>query len=340
MAKNPYGKLHLDKSKVEACLAKYGAEQIAFTKRSETEEHIYLHLEDKPFLMRLYSKRDGSHSLGKATGYCTETFEYFASKIADECKISEVSRFEFSTKNISEEELEALIELLIESDATIEHEKKETHVAYKATGSQGDKLTIKRYNNGTTQFQGKLLRISIITQDFLSNVLSLGEALQSQIQNYKIPATIDSINAELTTKIPRAIDQLEEAIKTQLSSALAMTKVELPVEDHSAVAFPALRGLEGLIKTFLLQTGFSPEHKTPVGEYFPNGRMDADRRAFAGDKMANVLDSCYTFYSQHRHRLFHMDVQVSTSRILDRQEAVQVVDSILSLIEHSYAELS
>lgn len=130
-----------------------------------------------------------------------------------------------------------------------------------------------------------------------------------------------------------------------MSSALMLCKIGFHLEDYSAVAFPALRGLEGFIKQVLLKSGLRPADKRNIGEYFEQkvvGKfvLQKDYADHVGSPYVNILANSYTLYFNQRHGLFHMATHVETSRILGSfDDARRIVFDVFDMIEAASKEL-
>ena len=124
-----------------------------------------------------------------------------------------------------------------------------------------------------------------------------------------------------------------------------LCKIGMPLEDFSAVAFPALRGLEGFIKQIILKSGLKLADMNPIGDYFEPvvvGKyiLRKDYADLVGDTYSNILVKSYNFYFSQRHGIFHMDTSVETSRILGSiEDARRIVDNVFEIIEDASKQL-
>jgi hypothetical protein len=96
------------------------------------------------------------------------------------------------------------------------------------------------------------------------------------------------------------------------------------------------------MKDLFLKHNITVNQKFGVGGQFnPNGTLQA---AVANQinclPTVAALEKFYALYNAHRHGLFHTDVTTSTSRLIDkREEAVEIVNSILFTVEQGYAAI-
>ncbi|MCC6074041.1 type II toxin-antitoxin system RnlA family toxin [Pseudomonas sp. GCM10022188] len=293
--------------------------------------------------MKIFPVKGGAYALGKAspTKYDPEVYEFFAEKISCECTTAQSGSLNYSIPKLGRKPLEELIAFLQEEGAEIEgNETNGAYDLYRLLGPKGDRLTIKIYKNDTVQFQGKHLHLATLLIDYLVSVLSLEDALNKQIEIYSVPLTISQVKEDLEARIPVSHTIISDAVRASLSSALAMTKITLPLEDHSAVAFPALRALEGFLKDILVRGGLSPKVDATFGDYVRDGRMGGDYAKHVGNTIESIFNNLYCFYHANRHRLFHMDAPSTTSRLLNFSDSVAIVNRVLELIESSCLRLT
>ncbi|MCX7192538.1 MAG: type II toxin-antitoxin system RnlA family toxin [Proteobacteria bacterium] len=242
--------------------------------------------------------------------------------------------------------MNGLLDYLASESATKADEKDLPHCKQSRwTGPNQDTLTINVFNNHTVQFQGKHAHLATLIWDYLINVLSLEDTLKKQIETYDINITVSEIKDELAARIPASCGYIAESVRKQLSSSIALCKVNLPLEDFGAIAFPALRGLEGFIKQVLISGGLKPGNKDSIGGYFEQKVVDmyvlsAVNSSYVGQPRADILATSYTLYKNQRHGLFHMDATPETSRILgSMHDAQMIVQEVLDNIEKACIKL-
>ena len=88
----------------------------------------------------------------------------------------------------------------------------------------------------------------------------------------------------------------------------------------------------------------NPAAKAKLGEYFEVQGAGWAMRSPHGDgasaEAKALLAACYKTWHDQRHRLFHMDGTVETTRILgSRTEAVAIVEGVLTAVETGYSTL-
>lgn len=342
-----FKKKNINRELIWRCLSDFGAESLSKDQKTSTQYHLKGVYDGNPFLFNIFENSDGTTTIGHATGQNRELFEVLAEEIVRCCSFGEKERLELSIPRFPTNDFDNLLEYLKSEGASIQDKKRLPYdgAQYRWQGPNGDTLTIKSFNNGTVQFQGKHAHLASLVWDYLYNVLSLEDALTKQSKTYEINVTVNEIKTELEAKIPVSHQFLEDTVRKQLSSALMLCKIGVHLEDYSAVAFPALRGLEGFIKQVLLKSGLRPADKSNIGEYFKQevaGKyvLQKGYADHVGSPYVNILANSYTFYFNQRHGLFHMTTHVETSRILGSfEDARQIVSDVFDMIEDASKEL-
>lgn len=347
MAKNPYSNIAMDPTKTRAALEQAGVEGLTEEALNEGKLLQYRGtFEAKRFLVKIYVNGKGKCTIGASAGFDQTTFEVLAEAIANHCKFGEKPRLELSIPKFNADLQKHFLDFLAELGAKVEADDAHArHRQVRLTGPLGDSLTVKFYANETLQLQGSHAQLAVWALDFLKTVLPLDDLLAHQKAVYALPLTVAQIKDDLTARVPVVHDWLEDAVRMQFTSALALTKIGIELEDYAALAFPALRGLEGFsLQLLQAECGLNPASKAKLGEYFePQGAGFAMRSPHgdaASVEARALLTACYKTWHDQRHRLFHMDGTVETSRILgSRTEAVAIVESVLTAVETGYAAL-
>lgn len=348
MAASPFAKVPMNPEKVQGVLLAAGVADLQVKEPNPGKQVQYLGtLDGTKFFLNIYINGGGNCTVGKAAGFDEAVFNRLAQLVVDGCRWGVAEKLEQSLPKFEAKNVAGLIEFLksLGGQVTVE----ETGPNYKLTrikGPQGDVLTLKFFSNGTLQLQGKHAQVAVWTQDFLRTVMPLDEFLEQQRAVYNLPITVAETKRDLLARIPNAHDGLMDEVRIQLSSALALTKVGVELEDYAALAFPALRGLEGFCFQLLRNDcGLAPPKNAQLGEYFvetigaPGSyRMRSPHGDTVAKSLQELLGKCYTTWHQQRHRLFHMDGTVETTRILEnRADAVSLVDEVFSLVDQGYA---
>lgn len=343
---NPYKSINIDRKKMQQAIEALGAQDYSYAKVGNTFQMLML-IDGNKFGLSVYENSDGTTTLTKMGSYSAEVFNQVAEQIKAYCTAGNGGAFQISISKFPDEHAKNLLKYL-NSEGTIEIQKEEHgYLLTRFKGHQGDVLTVKQYSNGTIQLQGRWAMLAACAQDFLSTVLPYSEAVKAQLETFSVPISVQEVRSELEGRLPFSVAKLNSVVAAQLTSALIMTKVDLHLPDYGAVAFPALRGLEGFIKTELWNAGFQPSSANSLGEYFTQGKtvgsyaMHAAVAAKAGEPLCSLLVHCYTLYATQRHGIAHMDADPQTSRVIPSlAEAKTIVSQVFDIIERFYCKLT
>jgi hypothetical protein len=343
---NPYAGIAIDRNKMRDAVEQLGA--INYDYRPNGGMHqLTCKIDNVDFKLAIHEKNDGMTTLQRIGTHSEELHIRVAEQIKNFCQYSVAKDFNVSIPKFPQEHAQALIDYLVAEAGSIELEKSENgYIIVRMKGHYGDTLTIKRYGNGTIQFQGRWAMLATHAQDFLTTVLPYDKAVQAQIDTFDIEISVNDAQAQTAGKLPYAFEHLNSVVAANLTSALIMSKVEMHLPDYGGVAFPALRGLEGFINTELVNSNLNPAAAKDYGEYFEgNGIkgqyvMRAVVAAHVGEPRCSKLVQCYSLYANQRHRIVHMDADPSTSRMISSlDEARRIVDEVFDTINKFYCNL-
>ena len=298
------------------------------------------------FMVKIFLNNNGKCTIGHGSGFERGTFDVLAEAIVSHCRIGEKAPLEVSVTKFEVANQEPLLEHLKNLGARVETDNvKSNYRILRIKGPLGDTLTVKFFLNLTIQLQGSHAQLAVWALDFLNTVMPFEQMVEQQRTIYKLPMTIDDIKSNLVARVPHAHDALVDEVRRQLSTALAMTKVAIELEDYAILAFPALKGLEGFCFQLLRdECKFMPVKKSRLGEYFviQDGRyaMETPHSDGLTIELQDLLVQCYKTWCEQRHRLFHMDGTLETTRILeDRDDAIAIVNGVLDTIDQGYATI-
>lgn len=347
MATNRYSGIPMDHMKVGAALLQAGVDGLTEETLDAGKLLQYRgNFNLVPFLVKIFVKTNGKCTIGSGSNIDKSTYDSLADAIANFCRYGQKERLELAVPNFEIAHQVPLIEYLKSLGAKVESDSVQgNYRMLRVKGPHGDILTVKFYTNSTLQLQGSHALLAVWALDFLRTVLPLDQMLEHQRAVYKIPGTIESLKKDLIARVPNVHDALVEEVRIQLSSAFALTKAGAVLEDYTALAFPALKGLEGFCFQLLRdKCNFHPAQKSKLSEYFDNPYAKPVMRVPHSDGVPSevqaLLVQCYEMWRDQRHRLFHMDGTVETSRILeDRADAVSIVNGVLDAIDQGYAKI-
>lgn len=223
----------------------------------------------------------------------------------------------------------------------IEHDNPK-HTCYQFKSKIGDKITFNVYPNGTLTIQGKPAYLYSETISFLSlcNDFSDEEIIKTTNVFYDIAITIDETRAKIKAAMPNTYGKIDDVIFKILSPAFALKDINIPIEDYSTYAFPALRALEGYLKYLFGIKGVQIGNN--FGGIFEDGHLASSVATKITDaKHITALEKVYTYFVSNRHVLFHTNQILITTTILENKvEADTIVNEVINIIETTYYDIN
>ena len=238
--------------------------------------------------------------------------------------------------------IEYLKTLVVDNPVFDRIEKNPAHDVYKFKSNIGDTLVVNIYNNGTITLQGKPAYLYSEAIAFLSycEELSVEDIVDSINNLHDVNVNTEDVRSEMEVLLPRSYKNLDDMILKLLSPSISLRKIKMPLEDYSCYAFPALRALEGYIKYLFGMKSINIGN----GFYkiFVNGVLAANIASKINDIVyQQELERLYKYFVKNRHVIFHAEQFLIGTKILeDKQEADEIVNAVLNLIETSYINIS
>lgn len=341
---NPYAALNLHRERITEAIEAAGGSQCTIAPAG-TQFHIRFQHDGNPYQMSAFFNGNGTTTLSCCQGYDKEIFGYYAKEIKDTCVIGDNSNFHLAIPRFPKEKLTHLIDALVASQTKIlMDENTETYRMLRLRGHQGDSLTVKYHSNNTLQLQGKHAMLAAMALDILTEVLDYKTAVEAQLKTFEINLRFEDVETEFEGKWNVVFKRVSDVVRPQLASALALMKLEIQLPDYAPIAFPALRGLEGFLKTELENATFDLSRVSSFGEYFEGDvdtyfKMRDEYKKYLDEKferlpVADELAKCYTKYNKQRHGLFHMGTSALETRTLpDRDAAKDVVLQVFDTLD-------
>lgn len=344
---NPFAGLLLNRDLIPEAIGSIGGMGYQLADAG-TQKHLIFTFKGQPYRMSAFYNNDGKTTLSCQQGYAKDVFSEVALAIQKYCSLGNGGAVEISIPRFPAEDLDELLGYLEEIGAScIQDDSTQGYRLLRLRGRQGDMLTLKVYANGTLQLQGRRAMLAAEVLDMLSTGLDYEAAVNAQIELFKVPLGIKVVQDELEGKWAAAFAHSPSQVKAQLTSALALTKVDIELSDYTPIAFPALRGLEGVMKYELHQAGLEVQKVTSFGEYFeqfPEGmrnyRLKPLVASTVGEPLASEVAKCYTVYNNARHGLAHMGVSLVDTRMLPALgDARTIVFSTFDIIDGFYRSI-
>lgn len=297
---------------------------------------------EKPAQINIYENQDGTTTIFFAVGQNQVLSKSIAEELVKISTIKEFKSHSFYIKAIRNEDFDAFVEIVVEYGNTIESDKKENNrrvICFR--GKQGDKIVVTKHVNRAFQVQGKpnLLFSEII--EILSKFLPFEQIIQQQLEFYETNLTTADIQGEFEAKLPNICNLLDDKLKVIITPSLALQKIEILLDDYSAFAFPILRGIEGVLKQIFLKLGREIDYKDGFGLYFIKEKVDYKLEEELSKDVNNPsieskICKLYKYYNKHRHGLFHVDNDIVSTKIITLQEANNIINTSLTVLDECY----
>lgn len=309
---------------------------------------IHRYVVEENSILDIYFNTDGTTSL-TPTGKSPEFAHLVAKEISESCSVNlpDPTRALY-LKGFSQNELDKILENLGSSGCTnTTLSNTDISKRYQITNSTGENIKIHFFpSTGALNFQGKGYAIYNSILIFLDTFIALEDVIESNLK----ANNIENITAlELTESMKKAFvssfNFLNGAVANIMSSSFFLTKIENPnLPDYSWMVFPILRGFEGFIKKLLTVKGIRinknfGEVFEPVTSGSTTYRFLASHTSSLDANYITVLESCYNYLVANRHGVFHIDSIINASRILNRDEAIQLFNDTVELIEMSHSSI-
>ncbi|MCF2502579.1 type II toxin-antitoxin system RnlA family toxin [Dyadobacter sp. CY107] len=296
--------------------------------------------------LNVYYDKKGRTTLLPDPNKNPELSTEIAVDIVNNCSIKGLDKRTFYFRNLPEDHFEVLIEFLKDYDATIENGKNLIlGTQIKVSSPHGDSIFINRYKNGATQIQGNNCLVKAWALEGLVGLLPYEELVEAQLATLEIKESASEIIAEFEQMLPNASKGLDPIYTVVMSSSVAARHINIDLPDYSMFVNPALRGLEGYLKSLFKESGIiiGSEGFSRYFE-FPDGVTPVLSSSFNNffklPSVREAVENIYRYFHKHRHSLAHMDVNVQMTRIIEkREDAVEMVEEIFQMIEDTYSKL-
>jgi hypothetical protein len=343
MATNsPFSNLKINRKSIEAVVLSNGYGDFTY-RQAGNMFHLTCTKDAKNIKLGVFENKNGTTTLICLDAQNKAVFGDLATLIREKCATGAPGRVDFSIRNVKPDVVAPFLAFLASECVTVnEQQPTDKCKQHRCTGKQGDTLTVNVFTNGTVQCQGAGGMLAAHAIDYLSNVLTFKETIALQLQTFKVEMTVEAALDGLAGSLTKSYPKLGETVKAQFASALALTKVEMELADFGAIAFPALRGLEGVLKSELTNGGFELKKFSDFGEYFEpttvgQFAMKTFHASVAKEPRAAELARLYTLFNNQRHGLAHMGADPETSRVLaTMDEAKSIVNDVFGSIEYFF----
>lgn len=342
-----YNDLNIDRSLIEGVINN-NLEGSTLNKKSNPNGFTYtfqFQAGVKTATLHVYNKANGKTTLHYGQGKNPEFSQKIADIIKEKCSIKEYPFTQLYFSLIDTKDFEFLSSYMLEISELIETKQLPTGTQYKHHGKLGEELSIIKYNNKSIHIQGKPSILFNETVDILVDIFPPNEVLTGQLNYYNITTPEQEIKTEFDTLYPITSASINERLKSIITPSIALKRIRIVVTDYSFMAFPVLRGLEGVMKSIFLANGVTITNSDGFSSYFIKNQTtlkyepsELTTSNIKCPKSCEALSEMYNQLHKNRHTLFHVDT--FAPRILNIQEAFGLIDSTMNIIETSFVSIN
>lgn len=340
----------IDRDKIVELIREVGSKQWTDFAANEltaagNAQRCVMYAEGKEAMLNLFFNNDGTTTISP-TGKNTEISSIVKVLLEEQCEYSNATQGKtYSIRKLSKEWAEKIVDYLSSlENITVEEQSIGTipvHKSYLFTSKIGDRLTINIYQTGTLTLQGKPAYLYGEAISFLSycNDISVDDIVDSINSFHNVNIKTSEVRNDMEVLMPRAYGNIDEMIFKLLSPSISLRKVNIDLEDYSCYAFPALRALEGYLKYLFDLKGIII--RNTFGSVFNGEVLTPAVAAQIGDATyQSELERLYAYFKKNRHVIFHAEqVLIGTRLIEDKHEADEIINTVINLIESSYANI-
>lgn len=250
------------------------------------------------------------------------------------------------TIKIKANEFEDLIHYLEENDAVTrdsDEDKGENGRIVKLTTDFGDRTTLTYYNSsGKMRYQGLMMDLYVEVKTF---VTPLGNELSNVVvsKNSGVLELSSKIDDFISLNVPNYYANADKIIQEFIEDSIKMLLSNGELNDYAVWATPVLRVLEQRIKEILGFNGIIIDDRKgfKVGRtyIFDSSQIGSTRINVSVDSQhSSCLISCYDYWKDNRHQLFHGNqIAATIRRVSCPSDAQAIIVEVCKRLENSYA---
>lgn len=300
----------------------------------------------KTALLLVYYRNDGTTTLNYGSGKNQVYSKKIADVIIEKASIVLVDVKSLYFNKLDTDSFVELKKLLVNDGLNVsEPNILTTGKQYHITSENGEVLHLIYYNNFAIHFQG---RPSIVFNKAIEKLLDIfpsKDVVKELLGYYNITIPKEDFEQELKTIYPNLYNGIDEKMRAIILPSIALKRVIVEgLDDYSYIAYPALRGIEGVLKSIFQKNGIIIENKTGFGGYFKFNYTkqiweaeESTSQIITNSDTCNKLSNMYTVYNNIRHSLFHVDTLAPKLTI--KQDAISIVEEVLNIIDANHVNL-
>lgn len=359
--KSPYGRLNILRDKLNEAVSYFflGREEECEFKEIKHVNGIRWRIEfivnGEDNKIDFHYNNDGTTTIDPSPGVYDEFKIGLADFIKESpmCTISRISSFEkpyFVFKDITLEDLEAVVDLVVEGKGITVKDKEENTkwIKWFIEGKYNETVVISYfYKSEKSMVQGKPLKLFAEVYTMLMALLEIEEMPKVMEQNFSVGLHMskDEIKDSLDEYLPNSHDKFNEKMKKVLYQSIYNLKLDADMFDYTFLTFPSLRVLEGQLRYImkdkvipLVDGKFSMFYKGTNGKYI----LQEDYHTYFTDQQRQSVHDGYTFLNRNRNSLFHWEslegpLMIDRTKVIDNiSDARGIILNVFDILDDYY----
>lgn len=233
----------------------------------------------------------------------------------------------------------------------VKNENDSIKILKQLVSETGDKITLTYYkSSGKMVYQGTFFKLYAEVQCFLN---PLGIVVDTIVDKRVLDK--NGVDLLVHKAIPNAYDNIDINLRDYLYDSFVHIKNNLECKDYSLWTFPALKGLEALIKQLLLKNGTIMDDNKGFSLYsHVSGKVEPIfiRNSRSGiyelntmlvtakdNSFKTALSETYDYFNKNRHVLFHTKQLLQTTPRLNSSSEAEVIIYKVCELFNGYYEL-
>lgn len=299
--------------------------------KNNSEQYLLLDENKNLFLLNVYYKPT-SVTL-TPTGINIAKSVLLIDFIISNCPSSDKSiDTHFSLKDISEQSFLELIQHLkniysLDKEINTTNEQKISFVNMKRVGIHSNLKEIVYLTHYKTQsflMQGRRNSIFFEVINYFSGKINKEIIIKAQLETFNDTKNIsadDSLEL-LKNKLSNVFNYLPEELHILMAPTITLNSLHLDLTDYSCIAFPVLKGLEGVLKLIFKNAGKIIDNNG-FGKYMEYEKIKLDCISQFDSHVIEDIEKLYLIYKKYRHPIFHIDGNITTIKIIDKKEEIE-----------------
>lgn len=205
---------------------------------------------------------------------------------------------------------------------------------YRINGEDKQKVVIKHFSEKEKLFiQGKPEKLFTKILTYITEVVDTEQIPKIFNEYCKLDVKKDNLDNMFINYIPNSIDKLPDKVKKVLYQSVYNLNIFGEMPDYTFLVFPALRGLEGVLKCILSKHNIPYQSSFDMFEQKNNRTYklySAYERNLGSPAKIKAMNKLYNHFYNNRHSLFHWN---DPCDIIDDTRIITTTDSAHKLIK-------